>query len=152
MLNIVQRKTKPNTWDAKYSLLKEYVEKYRIPRTIPTDTVVYKDFGLGAWCTRQRRKYRGGKLSVECQEKLEAIKGWFWRQESQLNDPNWYYKLAVLKKFINEYGRLPRSTEVYESKKIGSWCENQRYLYRSNEKDLPAHRIEELNKIPEWRW
>ena len=65
-------------WEDIYILLKEYfVENNHVD--VPNNYESTDGFKLGAWVSRQRARYKSGKLSEERIEKLESL-GFKWER------------------------------------------------------------------------
>jgi hypothetical protein len=63
-------------YDRMFSALEEFVQKTghaKVPRAHIED-----GHRLGAWVSRRRRDYAGGRLSSEHTEQLSAFPGWRW--------------------------------------------------------------------------
>jgi IS5 family transposase len=63
----------------------------------------------------------------------------------------WVMKYKQLVEFINNRKRMPSSKSLkIEERSLGYWCIRQRALYRF--KTIDKYRMEQLNKLPEWKW
>jgi hypothetical protein len=63
---------------------------------------------------------------------------------------SWDAKLALLRAFITEHGRLPRYNECYQGAGLGVWIYLQQKLKRQGVLNLS--RQTELETIPGWSW
>jgi hypothetical protein len=104
------------------------------------------DVILANWITTQRVTYSQGKLSEERRELLENIPGWFWSGNDAIWN-KWYQRLLEI---IPEHGIPNSSTHSSANKKIGSWVERQRGLYRKGM--LKDDKAKLLEKIDGWKW
>ena len=71
-----------------------------------------------------------GKLYNERKEALEAIDSRIFITKQDLEVEHYVDMSNLLKEFIKEKGRIPRSKEEYKDKKIGAWLSNQKHLYK----------------------
>jgi superfamily II DNA or RNA helicase len=62
-----------------------------------------------------------------------------------LEDGNWNYKCSVLKKYYEEFKKLPSIRTVYDNIKIGNWLSTQRASFKKNK--LTLDQINALNSI-----
>lgn len=73
---------KPNSWDDKFTILKEFVSEYfYIPQFdyIYNEKITgYKNINIGGWCSKQKKKYLNGKLRKHRIKKMNKIPGWYW--------------------------------------------------------------------------
>lgn len=117
------------------ALLEEFIQLYGRE---PNSREIYKDVNLGSWCGQQKVSYNKGTLSKE--RELQLIKAGF--SFTVHNDFVFANNLALLKEFMEIYGREPNSQEIYKDVSLGSWCyEKRRHfnkgrLSKKNEKAL----------------
>ena len=125
-------------WDDKFELLKEFISEHG---RFPKRDEIYKDTKIGQWCYFQRQYYKNGKLCEDKINKLQSIEFKFNNQ----NDSIWDDKFELLKEFISEHGRFPKSRESYKDIRIGQWCSDQRQFYKNGK--LSEDRIKKLESI-----
>ena len=101
------------------------------------------DFKLGFWVSSQR----GGRdqMSLERQERLEALPGWIWAAF----DANWEAGFAALLDYVAREGhaRVP-NLHVEGDFKLGSWVGMQRVKRERTSDD----RRDRLEALPGWTW
>ncbi len=132
-------------WSEGITKLREFYSAEGHPR-VPFDFVTEDGFGLGAWVSRQRVKYRKKQLSVKRQSELESISGWIW----DLNEESWLHFFTCLKEFVNDKGhsRVPHNFVTRDGSKLGQWVVNQ----RCRKETLTNDQIQALEAIPDWTW
>ena len=89
------------------------------------------------WVANQRKNYRAGKLSKERIDKLEAI-GFEWQVERRPRKPrltisredSWGAMFDQLERYAGKHGHC--SVRKNQDKKLFSWLEQQRRLYRAS--------------------
>ena len=138
-------------WYKNFVVLQKYVEtKGRIPST----RTVYKGRNIGTWVHTQRRRWKMKLLKQNYIDMLETIPGWLWDASETTNSNTPAKWAAVLRKYIEIYGDLPKSRIEWEYEnqiwKLGNWVTRMRYKYRNDM--LSAAAIDELDSIPEWSW
>lgn len=65
-----------------------------------------------------------------------------------INEARFMYMVELLRSFIKENKRLPRSKEEYKNKKIGAWLSNQKHLYKVRK--LKVKKKDILENIDLW--
>lgn len=65
-------------------------------------------------------------------------------------DTRWHSRLELLIGFVNTHGKLPRTTEVHQGKRLGSWFSTQQSLYAQGK--LDSHKQQQLDAVPGWKW
>ena len=65
-----------------------------------------------------------------------------------INEARFMYMAELLRSFIKENKRLPRSKEEYKNKKIGAWLSNQKHLYKVRK--LKVKKKDILENIDLW--
>lgn len=109
------------------SLLHDFIlSEGRLPKT----NEEYSDEKLGKWLSNQKTFYKMGKLYNERKEALEAIDSRIFITKQDLEVEHYVDMSNLLKEFIKEKGRIPRSKEEYKDQKIGAWLSNQKHLYK----------------------
>ena len=131
-------------WNNKYNLLIDYI---KINNTIPQKLIKYKNENLGYWILTQKQYYKKNKLSKVQVKKLEDINGWYWESNK---DKKWNEMIKLLNNYVKKYKNIPTGKCIYNSIKLGVWCDSQRTYYKKNK--LPEERIEKLKKIDGWYW
>ena len=135
---------KPLPWEEIYQLLKEYVAEYH---KFPVAKEVYKGYGLGTWCERQKFLSKNPDYPEERLQKLREI-GIF----STTQDAKWERNYQLVLEFIEEYGRLPKQKESYRGERIGHWCTMQKMRYNSEEKMEKLKQIGLLDNTQITKW
>lgn len=160
VLNIDWKIKEPNkgiSWDDEFALLVNYNNKYgntRVKRNFKTfDGITFDDQGyaLGLWVSRQRVKFREGKLSDDKIEKLQSI-SFNWNEELVVKSWKDAYKLAL--NYYMVHGSLNIRTDfktndgiLYDETgyNLGSWIYIQRKKY--NREELDEEKVKLLNDI-----
>jgi superfamily II DNA or RNA helicase len=130
------------TFEMKYELLKEYVEKNN---KLPAGRVVYKDCKLGNWCEWIRSNKIKGKLVEEKIKMFEKIPEWFWKIDK---NKIWNNTFNILKEYIEKNNKFPVQTTKYKNTGIGSWINKQ----RSKKDKLNQLQINKLESLDGWYW
>ena len=153
----VKKAVKTLTWLENYDLLVKYHNKYGntdVKRTFKTfDGITYDEEGynLGMWVTRQRVKYKSGKLTQDKIDKLNLI-NFSWNDEVVVKSWDESYELA--KNYYNHFGHLNILTDFKTNDGInynengynlGAWIYTQRNKFKKN--DLTIEKINLLNSI-----
>ena len=102
---------------------------------------------LGMWISNQKTKYKNNKLTDIQINKLEIIKGWFWKKDRDLE---WNIILKELIEFYKKENRYPKEFMNESETKLYHWIGTQRYHYNKNTLDI--NRIYSLEKISWWQW
>lgn len=129
-------------FDRNLELFREYVEK---TGTAPKYKTIHRGVKIGVWQGTQRKKYWQKKLSLDRIKALENSKCWTWK-----GNFNKVYKLELMKEYVNTFGKLPTSYDVYKGFPLGKWQDEQRKKF--SEKNLSPLLIKRLETIPQWRW
>ena len=108
-------------WNSKFELLKEFINEFdRFPKHMEH----YKGIDIGRWLEYQKMCFKKGKLSKERILKIESIGIDFDKEK-------WNSKFELLKEFINEFNRFPKSKETYKGVNIGQWTYDQKRFFNS---------------------
>ncbi|GAB4815479.1 hypothetical protein N2152v2_002525 [Parachlorella kessleri] len=116
---------------------------------------------LGLWCTTQQRRKAGSKgrpLTVQERASLASIPGWNW-WPSKRERVSWEHRLQQLQEFVQQSGRLPRSTASSDhpflpnEKQLGPWALTQRNRYKGHKQpQLSTEQVAALESVPGWYW
>lgn len=130
-------------WDVNYRSAKAYYEQ-KHSLFFPGDYVSETGTNMRNWLSRQRLKYKNGKLSHKQIRQLESI-GMCW----DFYDFKWKNTYHILKKYYNEFGNIKMSCDcIYEGIKLGMWLSTQRQAYRGNPNyHITEERIRLLNEL-----
>lgn len=99
----------------------------------------YKEFSIGAWCTRIRKEYDNGKLE-ESHKKLLQEAGFDFRSSKEIREEEqWQIQSKQLNIFVHANGRLPK------------FRENQRLVlwYREQQEKVNAGDVEKARYVRE---
>ena len=132
----------PDTWPQRLELLRQYVADQGC---VPTRGTVYDGCLLGSWCGNQRAAYARGSLAAERVAALSSVPGWQWAEPDSW--PDW---LALLQRYVAEYGAAPAMRVQYEGEKLGSWCGEQRQKRKRGQ--LTDQQIQQLDSVSGWWW
>lgn len=133
-------------WVENVQTLHHYVRMNGWPhRQVHHDNSDLTEQRLVNWVREQRR--RPDALCTYQRERLLVIPGYSW---TPLDDA-WDDKVDDYTRFIISRGRRParRSSDKRE-RSLATWAANQRTRHRQGR--LPKHRVDDLAKIPNWRW
>jgi hypothetical protein len=132
-----------------YGLLECYV--YSNGTAAMASSSVIDGFGLGQWCSEQRRLYGRGELSDECVERLKVLPGWEWDR----HDADWEFMFTLLQRFVAREGTalVPRE-HLEEGKPLGRWVRKQRDVYKGVHGGgrLRERQWKRLVALPGWTW
>ena len=153
----VKKSIKNLTWLENYELLVKYYKKYGntdVKRTFKTFDGITDDndgYNLGMWVSRQRVKYKEGKLSQDKIDKMNSI-NFSWNDEVVVK--SWEEAYLMGKKYYDHYNHLNILTNfktydgiLYDENgyNLGAWIYTQRNKFKNNE--LSIEKIDLLNKI-----
>ncbi len=136
---------KPDSWEARYQLAKEYYEEHgdlNVPPKYTADGV-----WLNKWLNEQKQIYYGrreGKtLTSEQIKRLEAI-GMDWKSSAERA---WEIRYEAVSDFYEEHGHLdiPKDYILSDGRKIGDWIIKQRKYYREGK--LSTKQVSMLNDV-----
>lgn len=152
-------------WDIKYLAVKQYISEFG---ELPYYSYVTEDgIRIGKWINEQRNTHRHGQLTSERVELLEELDHWSWygpgsgnRHRSGIVGDHapgghvvdaWEGKLAALRQYVVDHGKLPLATYVSDSGlRLGQWIQHQRAVYSRGK--MRPDRIGQLEEIPGWAW
>ncbi len=128
------------------------VRQFHLEQIDGTEVMLYR------WVSVRRNQYRGGQLSEERIEALEAVPGWVWEFDAKEED--FQRGLGALRQYADRTGHAhppKRHIEVFqgEDRNIGTWVATQRAHYSNpseRRRELPPERIEVLEALPGWYW
>lgn len=119
------------TWDQKIELCKEYISEFG--NTWPKRNEMYKNWHIGRFISDLKFKSKN--------EKKEILENLFNNEliiKSQLTNEQW---LKLNREFKNEFGRLPKSKEIYRDYDIGGFI--HRIINQGQHKDIKGE-LEEI--------
>ncbi len=123
---------KPDSWEVRYQLAKQYYEENGHLNIPPQYTA--EGMWISKWVNEQRQVYIGNRgkkcLSDEQVKRLEDI-GMIWENRSHLNSNEaWDEQFKKAKLFYQVYGHLnvPRDYDNGNGKSISAWVVRQRSL------------------------
>ena len=106
-------------WEQRYCALRTfYAEHDRFPSIDDTEK---KTKTLYSWMVSQRALRKNNKLSEERIQNLDKI-NFIWNTDEYA----WNKKFEILRDFIKETGRVPKTNERYGNCHIGQWYNKQR--------------------------
>ena len=119
------------SWDAMYTMAKEYYEMYG-NLEIPAKYATEEGYSLGAWISTQRKVYQGktaGCLSEEQIERLSKI-GMRWKSTQEAA---WERNFAEAERYVREHGNLnvPADFVTENGCGLGRWIRRQREKYQN---------------------
>jgi len=114
-----------------------YVDYVYDHKAYPKRDQKYKGYSIGVWENKQRLiKNKGKKLSdgsyiyknsILTKERIKMLDDihFIWDKREY----NWLENYNLLKGYIKENNRYPKTDEIYKDKAISSWIENIRYIF-----------------------
>ena len=132
-------------WEEGFRFLCHFTEREGHAR-VPASNV--KDgFRLGDWVGRQRIGHTLGQLTLDREDRLEALPGWTW---DALTD-QWEEGFRFLRLFVNREGhaRVPQK-HVEDGFRLGQWVRTQRGARAKGQ--LPSSQVFRLEALPGWSW
>jgi ribosomal protein S18 len=80
---------------------------------------------------------------------LESIPGWWW-----VAPDTWTSRVELLREFVAEYKKIPKTTEKYKDFMLGDWCHCQRSAKNNPNggKNITKDQITLLESVPGWWW
>ena len=135
----------PGTFAERLAMVGEHVGRYGHARVAMQYRL--RDFSLGQWVNRQRRKHRQGRLTPEQARALEKLPGWTW---DPLAD-DFEAALKRLHSYVRRHGhaRVPQD-HVERGFRLGKWVSHRRREYRNG--GLLQARAGALENVPGWTW
>ena len=131
-------------WDLRTVVWEQMFAELSAYKQVHGDCNVLKESAdepkLGAWCSAQRRKYKGKNLSRDQIARLEQL-GFIWDPFSLA----WEQTFAELVAYKQKHCDHNFSTVWKENPKLGAWCQTQRTKYRI--KNLSLDRIIRLGEL-----
>jgi hypothetical protein len=104
-------------------------------------------FGLGRWVTKQRVRWREGRLDPVRAHRLEAVPGWTPSPRQTV----WEDSYSALQRFVQREGHArPLAASVEDGIAIGAWVYTQRWRYQLGK--LSPERERRLEALPGWIW
>jgi hypothetical protein len=103
-------------WEHMLDLLYKYVNEHG---KLPGVKVIYHGTNLGTWCSNQRSQ-NFSRTTPERFQKLSMVPGWYWKKLK------WNDSYNLLLKYIDEHGKLPKTSTKYHGIAIGTWIHLQR--------------------------
>ncbi len=140
-----------DAWNNHYNKLVEWINNNegKIPSIKSKDKIEQK---LGTFCNNQRTVQKNKELDDFRIKKLELIEAWYWRDENNIIKRPWNEQYNELLEWtVNNDNKIPsiKSKDVVE-KKLGEFCNNQRYLQKN--KKLDEYKIKQFELIDKWYW
>jgi Helicase associated domain/Helicase conserved C-terminal domain len=132
-------------WEQGFNVLLAFAQSEgncRVPRNH-----VEAGFRLGGWVGNQRHGRTTGQLSLDRQQRLDAVPGWNWN----VNLDRWEEGLAHLATFVarEHHARVPVD-HIEDGYKLGQWARTQRVFFAKGQ--LEADQIARLEQQPGWSW
>ena len=129
VLDISYERYSEEQWMDKFKLLKKFIaDKGRMPYSKET----YEDADLYAWISWQRTRLKKGTLDEKYINLFRSINIDLENFSSEIYmTEKWQLRFEQLKRFIAEYGRLPRNGEVYEGSDVYGWIYRQQKRLRN---------------------
>ena len=123
------------TWDERYEMLREYVEKEgnaNVPKSHPE---------LGRWVKKNRANYQSKNLAQAKIDKLNVV-NFQWRLRDSYQTGVWSQRYEELKTYQHAHGNCNISTN---KKGLGYWIKEQRKRFRKGK--MPEEQIDLLRQI-----
>ncbi len=136
------------SWDENYGSLSLFIKNHK--RYPVRDGGVLNEGYLSRWITKQRMKYKEGKLSPRKIKLLESLLAWSWNPFVD----GWNEALARYKKFVVIHNRLPKNLDrkgnrPQEELIVARWINGIRSRKRDTLTDIE---IQEIESLPLWVW
>ena len=127
------------SWEFGFAKLQKYRDETG-HTSAPKGYLTHDAFALGNWVSAQRQSKAGGLLSMERQQRLEAI-NFIWNAI----DKKWETGFNNLTKFKQENGHclVEKEFKTAEKYNLGNWVRSQ----RKSRKKLSAEQIYRLNEL-----
>jgi hypothetical protein len=130
-------------------VLKVYHDTLKLP-TFTKDANGHRS-PLGMWCSKQRAKYRNGKLPLFLASKLEKIPIWVWDGNDGKDMRSFDEKFEDVVEFVRIMRSLPDEiSDNLNEAHLGRWCRTQKEYKKAE--TLKADRILRLEAIEGWQW
>lgn len=128
-------------WQAHYADLCNFVSKNK---RMPLDKEE-----LGHWISRQRRRFKQGKLSLERIKLLEKLEDWTWDAKEEQAIQFFEQGFLVLLSYFQRYQTANISyEEIIDDFPIGKWVNS----IRQKRNKLHPHQTEKLEQLSGWTW
>lgn len=110
-------------WMTKFLLLKKFVTiQYRFPKR----NEHFEGSDLNDWCSKQRKRYKSGRMTEEEENLLREL-NFDFRTREERDEESWLDQYNATINFKSKYGRFPVNDEKYNGFKIGVWCQKQKH-------------------------
>lgn len=146
---------KPPKFDIGYELVKAFMVKNDRPIKKDDDKTLYN------WVQNTKKLEKNNKLNEEEKDKIKELPHWNYFSSAnnkiiRTNKNDWNEMYELMRKYINENNKLPKSNEIYEDKKLGPWMQTQKRNHkeegRTKDKKLLAIRENQLLELDGWKW
>lgn len=114
-------------WNKHFEQLKAFLNSYG---RCPKSTELYEEFDLYGWVTVQKNKFLNNSLEEKYMKKFESINFDLENFSLDTYGDTWLKTFELLKEFISQHGRLPRSGEIYEGYPIYWWLNQQKNRFK----------------------
>lgn len=137
------------SWNDNYNVLLSFINKFK---RLPKYTEFYNEIWIGKWCQRQRyHKLNPGadRSKILTQEQislLEKLPGWFWTNETVLED-FWDKTFKLFKSYVETNNKLPPKS--YKTDGLGDWLVNRKNEFKFGK--LDPIKEKELSTIDLWK-
>lgn len=148
-----------NAWEYRFELFRKYYSEFG---KLPVNSTIIEKISLGNWLQKQKMKYKQGKLHITKITALDSVdinwKDVLKKVSEGAKTFDWTIKIICLKKFIDDFKKLPKQSSVMEitikevsdkpiSFNIGRWVCKLRQQFKDNDPKLTKENIMELNII-----
>jgi len=111
-------------------------------------SLVIDGYNVWAWVNRQRNIYAKGRMSLESQNRLEALPGWAW--DALADKWNEGYERTATYAAEHQTARVPFSYKTDDGYALGSWVNTQRVAHAQGK--LSPDRQRRLESLKGWVW
>jgi superfamily II DNA or RNA helicase len=94
--------------------------------------------------TRENGDGEYGEIEFELYDYVRDIRD-ILGELNKTFENSWDIVFDTLKEFVEKYNRFPNKNETYDGMRLGTWCNNQRVLYRQER--LSQEQIDKLNSL-----
>lgn len=121
-------------WQEAFELYKSFKAEFGRD---PSYSEIYRGATIGIWASSQKRAFRNGTIRENRKQNLLAVGFAFTPHETA-----WQETFELYKTFKSEFGREPKSMEIFCGSNLGKWVRSQKDAYKNG--TIPEHRAQKL--------
>lgn len=128
-------------WNSSFEILRKFAEREGHAR--PTAQYVEGNEHLGLWVSKQRNRYKVGRVLPHQKALLESLPGWSWDPLTE----TWTDFYSACQKLESTNPMIKRGSIP---KELLEWMKDQRERFKTGQ--LSSERIQLLEQLNDWNW